>query len=1127
MTESTPASYDVAIVGAGPVGSLCALAHARKGARVALLEANPKAAGRLAGEWLHPPAVRMLKELGISFETGPMSNPGTGFVVYPEDRTEPIELPYPGETKGVAVEHSTLVAKLHKALQDCPEVDYYVGARVRSLENGRVTFSLDGVQNSLASNRVIGADGRASIVRKSLGLPVERMTCSRMIGVVLEGVELPYEGYGHVIIGGPGPILMFRLGTDKVRITIDVPLDHWTPRYRVSMLLESYADLLPESTRESFVDTLRSGAFQAAGNELQPRTTYGNPHCVLIGDAAGHYHPLTAVGLTLGFSDSLDIAEAQDFRRFSAKRLRTTRAPEWLAFGLYEVFADYRPESVAVRQATYRRWRQSPKVRKETMNILACEQVSRAKFGINFFSITARAILSCYPSSFKSHAWRRTRDVRRAIVSRVKQFLRGFLSLKAVHSSNEKMSDQVWARLSQSLLVSVRSNENKLASSNTSSIAEPDRSRGALERATEQLLKLQRKDGSWEGEMLWCPMLTAQYVLLSYVLNQELDSRRRSLVLKQFERTRLEDGTWGLHEHSHPYLFVTTLVYVASRLLGVGKDDPLIAQAGRFLQTEDVTGIPSWGKFWLAILNLYDWKGLNAVLPELWILPRWLPLHPSKWYCHTRLIYMAMAVVYSSRFQVPETPVIAELRSELYEDRFDRIKFRSSRNRLRKEDVFSFPTIRLRVCYALGRVFELFHGKKLRTKCINALLERIRWELNSSDHTSISPVSGFLNILALWLHDPDDDDCLKALNQIEGWIWEDEEDGARVTGARSASWDTGLALQALASIPKFDDVKNSVDRATKFLESQQIRNSFDGYERAFRNDPKGGWCFAGIWHGWPVTDCTAEAILGLLATKPNSIDAAVVREATDFMLRGQNKDGGFGSYENRRTRSNLEWLNPSEMFGESMTENSYVECTASCLEALASSREHYSDKVVGTIDRSIAKGETWLRQIQESDGSWRGVWGVQFIYGTLFGIRGLKAGGTAPSDPALRLACQWLLARQSEDGGWGEHHSGCLKGCYVPHDESQVIQTAWALIALLEADESNWSAISRGVKFLVDCQREDGSWERQDMVGVFFRTALLDYALYRQYFPLRALSLYERRREAREAGKSTGNRSNS
>ena len=41
MRDATADSYDVAIIGAGPVGSLCALAHARKGARVALLEANP------------------------------------------------------------------------------------------------------------------------------------------------------------------------------------------------------------------------------------------------------------------------------------------------------------------------------------------------------------------------------------------------------------------------------------------------------------------------------------------------------------------------------------------------------------------------------------------------------------------------------------------------------------------------------------------------------------------------------------------------------------------------------------------------------------------------------------------------------------------------------------------------------------------------------------------------------------------------------------------------------------------------------------------------------------------------------------------------------------------------------
>ncbi|MCY3954397.1 MAG: FAD-dependent oxidoreductase, partial [Nitrospira sp.] len=89
MSDATVRRYDVAIVGAGPVGSLCALAHAQKGARVALLEANPNASKRMAGEWLHPPAVQMLREVGIRLDTQPRSTTGKGFVVFPEDGSEP------------------------------------------------------------------------------------------------------------------------------------------------------------------------------------------------------------------------------------------------------------------------------------------------------------------------------------------------------------------------------------------------------------------------------------------------------------------------------------------------------------------------------------------------------------------------------------------------------------------------------------------------------------------------------------------------------------------------------------------------------------------------------------------------------------------------------------------------------------------------------------------------------------------------------------------------------------------------------------------------------------------------------------------------------------------------------
>ena len=636
----------------------------------------------------------------------------------------------------------------------------------------------------------------------------------------------------------------------------------------------------------------------------------------------------------------------------------------------------------------------------------------------------------------------------------------------------------------------------------------------ALRRAAERLLHLQGEDGSFEGEVVWCPMLSAQYVLLHHMIGRPLGSDRRRRVLRYFERTRLDGGLWSLHEHEPPSLFVTTLVYVSARLLGVERGDPLIEAARRFLQEEGVLGIPSWGKFWLALLNLYDWRGVNAILPEIWGLPRRLPLHPSNWYCHTRLIYMGMAALYAQRFQAPVTPVIACVREELFPEGFASTDFAASRNRLRDADLYARPSVWLRVGFSVARLFDRLHSKRLRARYAEQLVRNIRWELQSTNHTSISPVSGMLNVLALWLRDPEDTDAHRALEQLDRWIWEDDEGGLRVSGARSASWDTGFALQALATASAVDGVQDGLEHGADYLRAQQIRVSFDGYRDAYRVDPRGGWCFAAGWHGWPVTDCTAEAILGLLAVDGEAADVAALREAVRFMLQGQNRDGGFGTYEPQRSVIGLEWLNPAEMFGDSMTEHSHVECTASCLAALAACRERFPQLIARAEARAITRAGAWLRGAQERDGSWRGAWGVHFIYGTLFGIRGLLAAGARPDDPALRSACRWLLDRQRADGGWGEHYSGCYTGVYVPHDESQVIQSAWALIALLEARDADRTAITRGAQYLVDTQREDGTWPRQDMAGVFFRTALLDYVLYRQYFPLHALGLYERERAA-------------
>lgn len=66
-------------------------------------------------------------------------------------------------------------------------------------------------------------------------------------------------------------------------------------------------------------------------------------------------------------------------------------------------------------------------------------------------------------------------------------------------------------------------------------------------------------------------------------------------------------------------VFGTALNYATMRLLGVSKEDDDATRARKLLlEMGGAAGIPSWGKFWLSILNVYDWDGVNSLLPELW-----------------------------------------------------------------------------------------------------------------------------------------------------------------------------------------------------------------------------------------------------------------------------------------------------------------------------------------------------------------------------------------------------------------------------------------------------------------------------------------------------------------------------
>jgi squalene-hopene/tetraprenyl-beta-curcumene cyclase len=151
-------------------------------------------------------------------------------------------------------------------------------------------------------------------------------------------------------------------------------------------------------------------------------------------------------------------------------------------------------------------------------------------------------------------------------------------------------------------------------------------------------------------------------------------------------------------------------------------------------------------------------------------------------------------------------------------------------------------------------------------------------------------------------------------------------------------------------------------------------------------------------------------------------------------------------------------------------------------------------------------------------------------------VPALIAAGVKPDKPVIRRAVAWLEEHQNPDGGWGEDMRSYDDPGLAGRGESTASQTAWALLALLAAGEGDGTgpgrahdtpglgktprpaapharpendAVERGVRWLIEHQREDGTWDEPQYTGTGFpRDFYLNYHLYRLVFPVMALGRY-------------------
>jgi squalene-hopene/tetraprenyl-beta-curcumene cyclase len=634
-----------------------------------------------------------------------------------------------------------------------------------------------------------------------------------------------------------------------------------------------------------------------------------------------------------------------------------------------------------------------------------------------------------------------------------------------------------------------------------------------IRRAKDWLFGQQHEEGYWCGELEADVMLEADYIYMHTLLGTG-DPGKMQRALNEILRHQNEDGGWSLYPGGPSNINYGVKAYLALKLMGWSADHPLMVKARNWvLANGGVTECNTFTKMYLCSLGQYDYNAVPAVPPEIVLFPNWFYFNIYEISSWSRGILVPLAIIYAKKpFKklAPEQG-IDELFVGGRQNANLHLKW-DKKNPISWRNFFLFTD-------RMIHWFERVHIRPLRTMAIRKAEKWMLERFEKSDGLGAIYPAMLNSIVALRCLDYslDDPQIIRAMDEFER-LGIDCPEGTedyptptfRMQPCFPPVWDTAQAMYALgeAGVSRNDP---RMLKAADWILSKEVRTKGDWAEKVKNVEP-GGWYFEFDNEFYPDIDDTGQVLMALncVENPRERYQYEVCQRAINWIWAMQCKNGGWAAFDKDNTKSIFQYIPFADH--NAMLDPPTVDITGRMLEMLA--QYGYTRK-----DPRVEKAVQFILKEQESDGSWFGRWGVNYLYGTFLVLRGLEAMGIWNHEPSIQQAAEWIRMVQNTDGGWGE-----TCGTYDDPNQrgigpSTPSQTGWAVLGLLAAGDTRSDSVAKGVRWLIERQHKDGSWDElvpgrngeSYYTGTGFpRVFYLGYHLYKQYFPLLALTTYER-----------------